>query len=244
MNGTLPRRGGRVLNRRLVLWPTMSLMLAGALLAAGPTCAQTSPQPDAPVYFDIAPQPLAVALSQYGDMTRREVLYDTRQAAGKLSGEVRGLMHANEALQRLLSGTNLSARVLSESAFVLVPKPQQPPPAPRALSPGHRSYYALIQGTLLDALCRSTAAYPGGYRILVMFWINGSGGIERLERISSAGSAADEEIDATLRSARLAKAPPADFAQPVLIELVPQGVGVTPGCPTPRATRNASRGPK
>lgn len=223
----------------------MSLTFAASLLAAGQTSAQTSSQPAAPIYFDLAPQPLAVALSQYGDMTGREVLYATRQAAGKISGEVKGLMYANEALQKLLSGTDLSARVLSESAFVLVPNPQRPLAAPRELSPGHRRYYGLIQGTLLDALCRSTAAYPGGYRILAMFWVNGSGGIERLERIESAGVAAvDEEIDATLRSVRLPEAPPADFAQPVLIELVPQGAGVSAGCSTARATRHSSGGPK
>lgn len=228
-------------NRRPASW-VCALAAAGMVVVTDFASAQTSSTNNTSIEFDIPSQSLASALTRYGDVTQREVLYDTRQAAGKLSGEVKGVMDANEALQRLLVSTNLSARVLSEGAFVLVPKSQQPPSAPRALSPGHRRYYALIQRALLDALCRSTSAYSGSYRILVMFWVNGSGGIERLERIGPGGAADDEEIDAMLRSARLAEAPPADFAQPILIELVPQGGGVTADCSTTRATRNSSGG--
>jgi hypothetical protein len=229
-------------NRRPASW-LCALAAASMAVATDLATAQTA-STNTSTEFNIPSQPLAVALTQYGDATQREVLYDTRYAAGKISGEVKGFMDANEALQKLLVGTNLSSRVLSESAFVLVPKSQQPPAAPRALSPDHRRYYALIQRALLDTLCRSTAAFPGSYRILVMFWINRASGIERLERIGSAGDAVDEEIGAALRSARLPEAPPADFAQPVLIELVPQGAGVTAGCSATRATRNSSGVPK
>lgn len=44
-----------------------------------------------PLVFDIAPQPLASALNSYGDLTGREVLYDTALAQGRVSAAARGI---------------------------------------------------------------------------------------------------------------------------------------------------------
>ncbi|WP_454618592.1 STN domain-containing protein [Bradyrhizobium cenepequi] len=231
------------LNRRLLQWMMASLAFAAlTVAAASPVHSQTSPQPGtagAAIYFDMPAQPLGAALSRYGDTTRREVIYAMGYVEGKTSGEVRGLFTANEALLKLLAGTRLSAQVLSETAFVLVPQPPRPIAKLSDLSAIHRRYYALLQATLLDALCEPMAAPAGNYRILVIFWVNMSGVIYRFERIGSAGDGnVDEQIDAVLRSTRVPEAPPIDFAQPVLIKLAPRA-GTRENCSTLRTAGNS-----
>jgi len=184
-----------------------------------------------PFEFNIPSQPLEAALGRYGDATGREALYDTSIATGRVSGEVRGVLTPNEALARLLSGTGLSPRFVAESSFVLLPIPpvtatkaSQPPPL------SHRRYYGVIQEDLLNALCRS-GARPGHYRVVAVFWIDPAGKVEKSQLIGSGGSAGiDQQIDATLHSITFRAPPPAGFAQPVLVLIVPQIPGVTPGC--------------
>ncbi|MDE5458295.1 TonB-dependent outer membrane receptor [Bradyrhizobium sp. CSA112] len=211
----------------------LSWAIALALVSMMTVCslgmAQT-PRDDEPIAFDIPAQPLEAALTRYGDVTGREALYDTSLAAGRTSGEVRGALTPKQALERLLLGTGLLARFVTENAFVLVPAPSANRQALRQ-APSHRRYYGLIQANLLNSLCRSSSTRPGRYRIVVAFWIGRTGIIENLRRVGSAGSAdVDQQIDATLRSVRLNEPPPADFAQPVLILLMPQAPGMTPPC--------------
>jgi hypothetical protein len=209
------------------------LGVAGVVAATGPTPAQTS-QAKAPHEFNIPPQALEAALGRYGDATGREALYDTSLAAGRTSADVNGVFEPDEALQRLLTGTGLSAQFVAENAFVLLPNAQTGSQATRTMSPADRRYYGLIQETLLDALCRSRGARPGRYRFVAIFWIGADGRLERSHRIGSTGAeSADQQIDATLRGVRLSEPPPAAFAQPVLILIVPQEPDVTPGCDKP-----------
>lgn len=215
-----------------------ALVAASMVAAARPAIAQTGTS--ASIEFDIPSQPLASALSRYGDTTRREVIYAMDHVAEKTSGEVRGLLNVDEALLKLLAGTRLSAHVLSETAFVLVPRSRQPIVQLSELPPTHRRYYALMQATFLDVLCEPMVARAGNYRILVILWISMSGAIERFERIGSAGDGrVDEQIDAVLRSTRLPEAPPLDFAQPILVRLAPPA-GTLENCATLRATRHSS----
>jgi hypothetical protein len=202
----------------------------GVAAITAPASSQTLPA-NAPIEFNIPSQPLDAALSRYGDATGREALYDTSLATARVSGDVRGVLTPDEALKRLLSGTGLSAQFVAESAFVLLPVSQPNRQATKTMSPADRQYYGLIQTNLLDALCRSRGARPGHYRFVAMFWIGPDGTVERPQLIGSSGVAyADRQIDATLRSVRFSEPPPAGFAQPVLILLVPQTSGVTPGC--------------
>lgn len=198
----------------------------GLSIAAQATLAQ-----EQRIDFDIPAQPLDAALSYYGDATGREALYDTSLADGRTSGSVQGLLTPNEALRKLLTGTGLFARFVAERSFVLLPAPPASLQARQPQTPAHRHYYGLIQGSLLEALCRSRHAHPGSYRIAVALWIDPSGRIDRSERIGSAGADdIDRQIDVTLRSVQFSEPPPADLAQPVVILLVPQARGVTPGC--------------
>jgi hypothetical protein len=206
------------------------LGFVGVAAATGPASPQTA-KTNAPIEFNIPSQSLDAALGRYGDATGREALYDTSLAAGRVSGDVKGVLALDEALRRLLSGTGLSARFVAENAFVLLATPPTNQRPTGTMSPADRRYYGLVQEALLDALCRSRGARPGHYRFVTMFWIGADGKVDRPQRIGSTGAAdADQQIDAILRSVRFSEPPPAGFAQPVLILVVPQAPGVTPGC--------------
>jgi hypothetical protein len=207
------------------------LAFSGMLTAKSPAVAQT-PRAQGPIEFNIPAQPLGAALDRYGDLTGSEALYDTKLAAGRVSGNVQGALTPIAALEKLLVGTGLSARFVAANAFVLLPMPPaQQQKSQQAPSPAHQRYYGLIQESLLDALCRSNATRPGRYRFVAEFWIGPAGTVEKSRRIGSTGIVdVDEKIDSTLRSVRLNEPPPAGFTQPVLILIVPQASGVTPGC--------------
>src|SRR5262245_9677726 len=76
------------------------------------------------VQFDIPTQSLAMALERYGDVTGREVLYNTALLEGRRSGAVKGSFSPETALTLLLKGTGLFARFLPDRSYVLVPAPQ------------------------------------------------------------------------------------------------------------------------
>jgi hypothetical protein len=215
---------------RRVSW-TCALSVAGMIAATGLAAAETKPA-GATVEFNIPSQPLSEALSRYVDATGRDALYDTSLAAGRVSGDVRGLFAPDEALKKLLSGTGLAAEFVAERTFVVLPVPpaaQQT--AKRARSPEDRRYYGLIQTRITDALCRSGVPRPGSYRFATVFWIAPDGAVRRSQRVGSTGSPeADQRIDETLRKVRFDEPPPADFLQPVLILIVPQGPGMVPDC--------------
>jgi hypothetical protein len=208
---------------------TSAVMMA-ALVASGH--AVDAQSPGTLLDFNIPSQSLETALNRYGDATGREALYDTSLASGRVSGDVQGKFTPNDALERLLSGTGLSARFVAENSFVVLPGlPASRQAGLQPLLPAQRRYYGLIQENLLAALCRSSAARPGHYRIVAMFWIGPTGAIEKSRRIGSAGAAdVDQQIDAALRSVKFSEPPPAGFEQPVLILIVPQAPGVTPPC--------------
>ncbi|TWB98436.1 TonB family protein [Bradyrhizobium macuxiense] len=199
-------------------------LMFGAIVLAAPKASAEGRQID----FDIAAQPLAAALEQYGDVAGRSVLYNSNLTAGRHSSAVRGPMTAGMALARLLAGTGLSARVLGETSFVLYPTPAT---TPAALPAPVSHYYARLQTGLRAALCGEADARPGSYRIALQFWIDPAGNVERFERLGSAGSATvDAGIDRALRRMQVQMAPPVGIAQPVTLVVVPQGSGVTMAC--------------
>lgn len=199
---------------------------------------------ETPIHFSIPAQPLVSAISRYGDATGSEALYDASLAVGRYSSDVQGLLLPFEALERLLAGTGLSARFVAKDTFVVLPAPPATSQAPTP-SPAHRRYYALIQESLLDALCRLNEGRPGRYRIVAVFWIAPNGTAEKARRIGTAGAAdADKQIDATLRNITFREPPPAGFAQPVRILIVPQAPGVNPGCMSANARLRANGSPQ
>lgn len=179
---------------------------------------------DARISFSIPAQPLISAISRYGDATGSEALYDASLATGRFSNNVHGMMTPSEGLERLLIGTGLFARFVSERRFVVAASAAEPgPDNERNLPPAFLRYYGLVQQGLLDTLCRTAGARPGHYRIIIAFWITQTGDIEQIRRVGTVGSAdADQRMDAALRGVRLSEPPPAGFMQPVRILISPE----------------------
>jgi len=67
--------------------------------------AQTAFTQDTILDFDILEQPLAKALERYGDITGRNVLYNSNLVIGRRSSAVQGHLSPDAALARLLGGT-------------------------------------------------------------------------------------------------------------------------------------------
>jgi hypothetical protein len=207
------------------------------LLAGGATASLAAPSGTTGIAFDIPAQPLSQALELYSDATGWEVLYNSHLAEGRRSGAVQGTFTAEAALRLLLAGTGLAIRYTDLQSFVLVLAPSAPPrPSPAdavavASAATRLTYYGRIQESLRQALCRNDGARPGRYRIAVQFWIDATGGVERYRRLASTGwPETDGRIDRVLRDLRIGEPPPAGFAQPVTILVVPQTPDVTQGC--------------
>lgn len=196
------------------------------------------------IEFSIPAQPLVSAISRYGDATGSEALYDASLATGRLSNNVQGMMTPSEGLERLLIGTGLSARFISEQRFVVAVSPAgRSPENERILPAAHRRYYGLVQQGLLDTLCRVGDARPGHYRIIVALKIAQTGDIEQFKRVGTVGSAeADRHMDVALRSIRFSEPPPASFVQPIRILLSPEVPDGVTACASADARAGAGVG--
>ena len=171
--------------------------------------------------FDIAAQPLASALARYGDLTRLEAFYQAHLVEGRISSRVSGRLAPSDALAMLLEGTSLRARFLDDGSFVLSPLPPQEVARLHARQLAGQRYYAQIQTAIRTAFCRQQGLQPGTLRMVALIWIGAHGQIERVHQLSSNGAAIDGGIEAAFLSVRLDERPPADFAQPALIMMVP-----------------------
>jgi len=188
------------------------------------------------IRFDIPSLPLGAALEIYARVAGREVLYDGALAAGHRSSPVAGLYAPVGALQILLAGTGLQARFEDADFFVLVPvpagRPAQAAMPPAASQPAaQQRYYGRLQARLRAAFCRNSAVLPGGYRIAARLWIGASGEVLQEKRLASTGNAGlDRDLDAVLGGLTLDAPPPAGFAQPVTIVVMPNEPGVRQDC--------------
>lgn len=190
--------------------------------------------------FDIAPQVLPAALNRYGDLTGREVLYDTALAQGRVSAAVHGVLTPETALARLLDGTGLQARFMPEGSFVLIPgSGGEPRVQTTAPAKAEAPYYGRIQTSIRQALCTNVSGRAGRYRVAALLWIGPAGKVTRYERLSNvSNSETDRVVDETLRDLQIGSPPPEGFRQPVLAAVVPKGPGVTLDCDH---SRNAQR---
>lgn len=94
--------------------------MAGIAVAAIATSAQAQEQRR----FDIPRQELGRALELFGKQSGKEIVFDSRQAQGKLSSPVRGTIEPGKALQSLLADTGLVSRAVNPDTFVVEKRSQ------------------------------------------------------------------------------------------------------------------------
>jgi hypothetical protein len=233
---------------------TSVLALAACLVLPSALLMQHAHAEDAPsagrmptdsIHFELPAQPLAEALRVYGRITEELVIVQTRLVEGRTSAPVKGEYPPHEALRRLLAGTGLQASVSSADEIVIVPRPEtSPPSAPTrtlainaAVIDGvmaggdNRSYAALLQTRLTQALCASPATRPGSYRLVAQLRIDNSGLVVASRIVESTGRAErDAAIEQAMSALVLDSAPPATLQEPVTILLRPQGNSVDTDC--------------
>ena len=117
-------------------------LFAGAAfvaLSAAPSIAQ--PNAAAAQSFDLPSGPLSEALDAFITQSGRDLIYRTDQAEGIQVSGVEGTFSDNEALDRLLAGSNMRMRT-DESGAILVYAQAESEPAPRAPAPAPRQVEA------------------------------------------------------------------------------------------------------
>lgn len=218
-------------------------MVAVVVSVAALICVARAAEPPSlftaqPFDFEIPSQPLAGALHAYGRRMGIQVLYESRSAAGRQSGAVQGKFTANEALKRLLAGTDLEIRYAGLEAVTLVARTPsgQDLPSPNApttadLSIGElrvrasgklndltrfHEYSESVRSEIQRALIKNARTGSGNYRVVIDLWIDPSRIIQRTALLQSTGETArDAAITSTLQGLTINRPTPADAPQPI-----------------------------
>lgn len=185
------------------------------------------------IAYDLPVQSLDSALDAFGAASTLQVFYETSLTKQRNSAEVKGMFAPEEALQLLLRGSGLAARVIAPNTVSIAPEPvdgaSPDNAAARQLKREAVRHFGAMQADLLQALCGNAATRPGNYRIAIQYWLNPSGRIARLRLIGSSGNAdRDSAIVATLETA--AMRPPGNMPQPVTMTIEPSAPDQPDGC--------------
>ena len=88
--------------------------------------------------FDIGPEPLSLALNQFGEQSDEQVLVAPSSVENKFSPSLHGRFTSAEALAQLLSGTGLRFRFTGKRTFAIMadaaPLPVAPLPVEAAVA--------------------------------------------------------------------------------------------------------------
>jgi hypothetical protein len=216
-------------------------VVAFAALVATLICVAKAAEPEPasttqPIDFEIPSQPLANALHAYGRRMGIQVLYESRSAMGRQSEAVQGQFTPDEALKRLLAGTDLEVRHARADAISLVAPVGQdiPPTNPlasadlsigelRVRAPGKsndlarfQDYSETLQAEIQRALLKNTTTGSGNYRAVLDLWIDSARTIQKTALLQSTGeSTRDAAITATLQGLTINRPTPADAPQPI-----------------------------
>ncbi len=115
----------RPFRRKALRLVPLALALSGSLSAQAAAAAPTAYE------FHVGAGSLRAALNSYARVTRRQLLYPSALVAGRRSPALRGRFTADEALARLLAGSNIAIRSAGPNVFVLAAST----PSPAAQAP-------------------------------------------------------------------------------------------------------------
>jgi hypothetical protein len=243
MTGTPASPNVVALTACLVLWSALMTRSVQAQNTALDTYATAGA-----LHFDLPAQPLSQVLQVLGHMTDLAVVAPSPLLDGRTSAPINGDYPPREALQRVLAGTGLEANFTGVDEAIIAPLPatQSPSRSENALTNDalaidgvmsddrYRSYAAMVQNRLTEALCASPDTRPGSYRLVAQLRIDDAGAVVASDVVASTGwSARDDAIERTMRTLVLDSAPPAGLPEPVTILLRPVSGGVHINCPQP-----------
>jgi hypothetical protein len=210
----------------------MLCLVVGVTVVHGASAADMRDKPadpGTPIPFELPAQPLASAVESYSVASGWQVIYKASLASGRRSSEVKGNFTPEAALRILLEGTGLVPRYKAVDGVILAPDPAALLAQDNTaddVAPSLKDYYGLIQTGLMRTLCASPQIRASSYRIALAFWIGSSGVVARTALLGSTGHAdIDGRVDQAIRSLSVGAAPPAGFAQPVVLLVTPDLVG-------------------
>lgn len=210
------------------VWRLVSIV---ALLAAGGLEAQER-QASAVKAYDIPPQALDRALSDYINASGAQVLYETEIAFGHRSLGVKGDFTPEAALATLLAGTGLVAMRTDIDAFIISPASADVVDPSASGSRPNVQFLSALQTSVLQVLCANSNTRPGGYKIGLELWIAPDGTIRQSALFGSTGdSARDALLTDTLRGRIVSVGPPPNLPQPIILTIAPRSPRQTGDCP-------------
>lgn len=188
----------------------------------------------AAIYFDIARQPLALSLDQYGAATGLPVFFDSALVANRMASAVQGSYDPATALQIMLEGSGLIAssakpgQVADAFVLKLIDTSKSATEVTQGGASGHasfRRYDGLVQTRIREAFCGNDQIAPGDYRIAIRFEIDVVGQLVRPFLLASTGDRTrDTDVIDTLKKVRIDYAPPKDLAQPFTMVILPRAL--------------------
>jgi TonB C terminal len=193
--------------------------------------------------YDLPAQPLGNALDAFGAVSALQIFYEASLTKGRNSTEVKGEFASQAALQLLLRGSGLAARVIAPNTISIVPEAGGgaglDDPAARQSKRESIQYFGAMQVGLMRALCESATTRPGNYHVAIQYWLDASGKMVRLRLIGSSGNPdRDAAIAASLQNVPLR--PPGNMPQPITITIEPSAPEQLVGCmPRHARTRRA-----
>jgi hypothetical protein len=215
-------------------------MIAGMCVAGAQE--HQSAAASGPISFQIPSQPLASALQAYGQKAGVQILYESTSAVGRTSVAVEGSFTREEALKRLLTGTQLDVQYTGPYALILAVSSadsDQPPLSPfatadlllgvlhvRANGDGDEAdqfhdYAESIRSDLQKALQNNTRTRGGTYRATLDLWIDTSRTVKRTALLRSTGDQdRDAAVAAALHGLAISRPTPANLPQPVRVVIV------------------------
>jgi TonB family protein len=187
--------------------------------------------------FNIASQPLAAALDQYGTTSGRPVFFDAAVVAGRVSTAIQGDFSPEAALRSLLDGTGLTAefaemggtgafalKTLNSPSAIASPETNASAASVARLNP----YNGAVQARIRDAFCQIPLIEPSDYQTAVSFNIDPAGRVTDVHLLHSTGDRdRDAAVQVTLQHIQLDQPPPPDLAQPFYMVILPRNA--TPG---------------
>jgi len=181
--------------------------------------------------FDIAAQPLEMALRQYIQTTGLNVLVDSKLTSRQHSPGAQGLFTAEQALRQLIAHSGLDAHYASSRTFTLLPRAQQHKPAqpvtPATLEASE--FVAAFQRSLEKVICHSSLLPEGNYRMLVQIWLNPRSTVDTIRLVKPTDNPArDKQVLDAVRSLAF-PASAGRLPQPITLLLLPDNI--SSGCP-------------
>lgn len=223
------------------------MLFAAFLIVPHPAVAQSGNSiPAATETYNIDAQPLDLALTELGTISRIDILYENGVVDGKRSTAVSGPHTPSTAIDTMLRGTGLLFRFTSTNAVLIFP-PDRPPDsaanapddtgsAPRLMldvlrvtappmigTPSRQRFEPFgraVRDTINQRLQNDPRTSARAFRARLAVHLDDQGRIDRLDIVQTTGDPLlDRHIRLVLAGVQMPTLPPLDLPQPIWFDI-------------------------